>query len=199
MEPELESLVSELTESLRLKKKPRVIVSDVSIGPAVMGVFRHLIVLPKCLVTSALNLRPILAHELLHIRRGDVWVAALQAAVRCLWWFHPAVWAANKMLSHETERCCDEQVIRELNCSPGKYARSLLAVIESKHRLKHVPIFPGMKSVEITSDRMERIMSLKHGSYQPIRWWSGALLALFAFVVLPGADPPPAMTPLSKW
>ena len=193
----LERLVKDLSQQLKLRRTPRVIVSDVRFGPAVLGVFRHLIVLPRCLVEGMVDsvssgsgeqsLRPILAHELVHIRRGDLWVGALQAAVRCLWWFHPAVWIVNRMLSRETERCCDEQVVAEIGCSPSEYARSLLAVIESKHQLKPVPVFPGMKPVEITSKRMERIMSLTQGSRTRMSWWSVVAVLLFAVVVLPGA------------
>lgn len=189
---EIESVVATLAKELRLRRVPRVIISDVRFGPAVLGIFRHLIVLPKCLIADECcrepkTLRPILAHELLHIRRGDLWTGTLQAVVQCLWWFHPAVWIVNRLLSRETERSCDEQVVAELGCSPMDYARSLLAVIECKHSLKPVPVFPGMKPVEITSQRMERIMSLKQGSRTRKPWWSLIAVLLFAAVVLPGA------------
>ena len=189
---EIECVVATLVKELRLRRVPRVIVSDVRFGPAVLGVFRHLIVLPKCLIADEScrdpkTLRPILAHELLHIRRGDLWTGTLQAVVQCLWWFHPAVWIVNRLLSRETERSCDEQVVTELGYAPMDYARSLLAVIECKHRLKPVPVFPGMKPVEITSQRMERIMSLTQGSRTRKSWWSAPGLLLFAAVMLPGA------------
>lgn len=189
---EIGLLVADLSRQLILPRVPRVIVSELRFGPAVLGIFRHLIVLPRCLVADAKcreekSLRPILAHELMHIRRGDLLTGTLQAAVQCLWWFHPAVWIANRLLSRETERCCDEQVVAELNCSPVEYARSLLAVIECKQNLKPVPVFPGMKPVEITSQRMERIMSLTQGNCLRTPWWSKVALLLFAGVVLPGA------------
>lgn len=200
------ALVMALAKQLKLRRVPRVIVSDVHFGPAVMGVFRHLIVLPECLLDAAIAgdvghecheaapmdgqfanfLRPILAHEMLHIRRGDLWTGALQAIVQCLWWFHPVVWMVNRVLSRETERCCDEQVVAELGCSPLEYAQSVLSVIECKHQLKSVPVFPGMKPVEITTQRMERIMSLKQGSQKRMSWWNVVAVVLFAAVVLPG-------------
>ncbi len=188
---EIGPIVASLAKDLRLRRVPRVIVSDVRFGPAVLGIFRHLIVLPKCLIADEAcrdpqTLRPILAHELLHIRRGDLWTGTLQAVVQCLWWFHPAVWIVNRLLSRETERSCDEQVVAELGCSPMEYARSLLAVIECKHRLKPVPVFPGMKPVEITSQRMERIMSLKQGSLTRMSLLSTLAVLVFAAVALPG-------------
>ena len=91
------------------------------------------------------------------------------------------------MLSRDAERCCDEQVIAELGCGPAEYARSLLSVIESKQPLQAVPVFPRMKPVEITSQRMERIMSLKHGSQNRMSWWHWAIVLGFGLLVLPGA------------
>ena len=132
-------------------------------------------------------LDPILAHELLHIRRGDLRTGTLQAIVQSLWWFHPAVWLSNRWLSREAERCCDEQVIAELGCTPAQYARSLLSVIECKHQLQPIPVFPGMKPVEITTQRMERIMSLKNGLKKRTPLWCWLTVVGLAFVVLPGA------------
>ncbi|MFO0999018.1 MAG: M56 family metallopeptidase [Planctomycetaceae bacterium] len=232
-----------LAKKLHLRRVPRIIVSDVLFGPAVLGVLRHTIVLPRCLLQTSRSflpertfaegeparrsidikslsegsectrgaashevlpgrqdlpkplpgrqdlefLDPILAHELLHIRRGDLRTGLLQAIVQSLWWFHPAVWFSNRWLSREAERCCDEQVIAELGCSPAQYARSLLSVIESKHQLQPIPVFPGMKPVEITTQRMERIMSLKTGLKKQTPLWCWLAVAGLAIVVLPGA------------
>ena len=187
--------VVHLCTKLRIRHVPDIIVSDVLFGPAVLGIFRHTIVLPKCLLETGTaertvlpdSLNLILVHELLHIRRGDLFTGTLQAVVQCLWWFHPAVWFANRMLSRDAERCCDEQVIAELGCGPAEYARSLLSVIESKQPLEAVPVFPGMKPVEITSQRMERIMSLKNGCQKRMPLWNWAIVLGFGLLVLPGA------------
>ena len=188
---ELAAEVKELCAQFGMRRIPRIIVSDVLFGPAVLGIWRHVIVLPRCLLDgdfkTASTLKPILAHELLHIRRGDLLIGSLQAFVQCVWWFHPAVWLTNRLLSRETERCCDEDVIAELGCSPAVYARSLLSVIESKSPLQAVPVFPGMKPVEITTQRMERIMSLKNGSRtrMPLVHW--LTVGALGLLLLPGA------------
>ncbi len=259
----LNERLQQLAKQLNIRRVPRIVVSNVLFGPAVLGLLRHTIVLPRCLlgrsflpertsqlaatcdqsmfqseirqteitasnvvvpsclphspqnehVVPVLALRPfdldrslvaascevplgqrdlqfldpILAHELLHIRRGDLRFGMLQVIAQSLWWFHPAVWFANRWLSREAERCCDEQVIAELGCTPGQYARSLLAVIESKHTLQPIPVFPGMKPVEITTQRMERIMSLKTGLNKRTPLWCWLAVAALAIIVLPGA------------
>lgn len=190
-------LLERLCDRLRIRRAPAIVVSDVRWGPAVMGIFRPVIVLPRCLLDSAaVNhpqqeeghhwLEPIIAHELLHIRRGDLLAGVLQSCAQCLWWFHPGVWLASRSLSRETERCCDAEVITELGCRPSTYARCLLAVIEMKRPLQAVPVFPGMKPVEITSQRMETIMSQTTQTRRR-PWQNGIVLALAAILLLPGA------------
>jgi beta-lactamase regulating signal transducer with metallopeptidase domain len=227
----LRDRIQQLAKQLGIRRIPQIIVSDVLFGPAVFGLLRHTIALPRCLFKSTEGeptqaatsaecqavavetassgrvvadcnispgtqdlqfLDPILAHELIHIRRGDLLTGTLQVIVQSLWWFHPAVWFLNRWLSREAERCCDEEVIAELGCTPGQYARSLLRVIECKHRLQPIPVFPGMKPVEITSQRMERIMSLNNGLTKRTPIWCWLLVLALAFVVLPGAIAKPA-------
>ncbi|MCA9037090.1 MAG: hypothetical protein KDA91_18265, partial [Planctomycetaceae bacterium] len=191
LEDRPQAIANSVAEKMKLKRRPCVWVTDLLFGPAVLGVLRPVIVLPRILLDSMTDdqLRPIVTHELVHIRRGDLWVGLCQATAQCLWWFWPPVWMANRRLTRATEQCCDEETIRISSCSPSEYARILLAVIESKHCLKPVPVFPGMKPVEITSQRMERIMSLTQGSQKRMSWKSISGAMLLAIAVLPGAVP----------
>ncbi|MBL8820543.1 MAG: hypothetical protein JNL58_31255 [Planctomyces sp.] len=181
---QLQARVDQLAVLLRLQSIPNVIVSDTAYGPAVMGLRRKTIALPSCLVdVNQINsLDPIIAHELLHIRRCDLLIGFLQCFARALWWFNPLVRFISDRLTIAVEVACDHDVIAELGCTRATYARSLLAVIESKHRLQSIPVLPGMKPVEITSLRMERIMKLR-----PLNETWGSRLGLrILFVVLAG-------------
>jgi hypothetical protein len=84
--------------------------------------------------------------EVLHIRRGDLWVGLLQTLAQALWWFHPLVWWVGRLTTREAERCCDEEVLGELKCDPASYARALLDVLDLKSQLKPVLVFPGGKT-----------------------------------------------------
>ena len=183
----LQARVDELARQLGLRRRVKLIVSGSRVGPAVIGLFKPVILLPAAVVNeqSKAELDPILAHELIHIRRGDLWVGLLQVAMRCLWWFHPLVWMTSRLLTREAERCCDEEVIAELSCPPGRYARSLLAVLELK--LKPVPVFPGVRPVEVTTKRLERIMSLRQGCRKRTPWHYRLAMLALAAIVLPGA------------
>lgn len=186
---ELAGHVETLRKRLMLRRHVRVWVTPTDHGPAVLGLFRPWLLLPKTLVDSVSpdDLEPLLAHELLHIRRGDLWIGRWQALVQAAWWPHPLVWWSNRVLTRQLERCCDEEVLAELGCEPGRYARGLLKALELKHRLRPVPAAPGVRPVDLTAERMERIMRMGQGSRRRTPWWCWAVLGTGLLVALPGA------------
>lgn len=173
-----------------LRIKPRLAVVDSLIGPAVVGLLRPRILLPRLLEVqcSSSELRMLLAHELVHIRRGDLFWATLQTLAGCTWWCHPLVRYVSARFDRETELSCDEETVATLRCSPAEYARSLLAVLERKHQLQAAPLLPGVRPMELTSTRMKRIMSLTTKANARRPWWIAALMLGGAIVALPGAS-----------
>lgn len=189
----LEMQVRSLARTFGMSGRARVRVLDAQIGPAVMGFWRPMMLLPQSIVAGrdAQELQPLLAHELIHIRRGDLYWAVLQAVAKACLWFHPVVWLASRQIDQESERCCDEETIANLGCAPSKYARMLLDILEAKHRLRVIPALPGVRPVDVTAKRLERIMRFGDGSRNGIHvrrpWWTTAILLIGMPVILPGA------------
>ncbi len=181
--------VDRLRGELGIRRQVRVRVLDALIGPAVMGIWRPTLLLPKVIVEAAqpAQLRLLLGHELVHVRRGDLLWSALQVIASSLWWFHPAVWLTNRLLTRESERSCDEETIASLACQPATYARSLIAVLETRQQLSAAPIVPGLRPVDITLKRMERIMRIGQGSRSRTPRWVVPALIGGAILLLPGA------------
>jgi len=181
--------LSRLSRRLGLRRRVRLVVTRARVGPAVIGLWCPTVLLPEVIVRDKRpeELEPLLAHELVHVRRGDLWVGVLQVLAEAVWWFHPLVWWVGRLVSREAERCCDEAVVAELRCSPGSYARSLLDVLQRKRTLQPVPALPGVRPVDVTSRRLERIMKLGQGGHKRSPWWCWAVMLLAAAVVLPGA------------
>ena len=183
-------IVGDLAQWLKLGRQVQIQVTSERIGPAVVGWLRPRVLLPSFLVDRMDDqaLRILIAHELAHIRRGDLFWAFLQTVAGSLWWFHPAVWIANRQLNIESERSCDEETIARLKCSPSEYAKCLLQVLEWKHQLVVVPALPGVRPMQVTKDRLERIMKMRHGCYKHNS--KGLWLAMVAAVLLvaPGAE-----------
>ncbi len=84
-----DSAVLELLEcarrQLRLRSTPELFVSPEPIRPCVLGTWRPRIVVPELLITEASTgrLQHVLAHELAHLVRGDLWTNWLLLAVAC--------------------------------------------------------------------------------------------------------------------
>ena len=94
-----------LRQQLGLRRPVRLVVTTDNLGPAAFGWWRGTVLVPQAVVEQSQpsELAAILAHELVHVRRFDPLIGSLQLAVQCLWWFHPAVWWANRELRVERE------------------------------------------------------------------------------------------------
>lgn len=68
-----------------------------------------------------------LLHELIHLRRRDIWLKTLCLWVRCLYWFNPLTHVMARLMDRDMELACDEGV---LDCLPegeyGAYGRTIL-------------------------------------------------------------------------
>lgn len=158
-------------------------------GPAVFGILRPTIVLPESLVTSGdvARLQMVLAHELTHIRRGDLALGAFQWLTQIMWWFHPLIWLTCRQVTRERERSCDEDVLALLRCPPVAYAQCLLDVLRFNQRAPWLPAFSGMGAADVTRRRFEHILrcNMTSRSRTPVSYWLLALVVLC--LTLPGA------------
>jgi len=102
-------------------------------APAVAGWLRPAVLLPVTALTGldASQLEAVIAHELAHIRRYDVFVNLFQVAVETVLFYHPAVWWLGKRIRAERENCCDDEAVA-LCGSPMAYAHALARMAEWK-------------------------------------------------------------------
>ena len=112
--------LAELSGRLDVRRRVHLIVTSRPIGPAVFGLFRPSVLLPEPLLCGKHleQVELVLAHELIHVRRGDIFVGKLQLVAQLIWWFNPLIWWANREACRERERCCDEEVIASIGCKP---------------------------------------------------------------------------------
>ena len=100
--------------------------------PAVVGIFRPVVVLPEGVAARMTpeQLNAILIHELCHVHRRDNLATAMYMVVESLFWFYPLVRWIGRQLINERERACDEEVLR-LGNEPLVYAEGILNVCKS--------------------------------------------------------------------
>ncbi|MCA9178858.1 MAG: M56 family metallopeptidase [Planctomycetales bacterium] len=187
---EVDAALQSALDKVRPGRRVQVLVVNRNIGPAVLGAWRPTILLPAFLVEGrgAGEIEPLLAHELMHVRRGDLWWSMLQCLAVSLHWYHPLIhWVAAR-LTGASERLCDQETVARLGCQPAAYARCLLEVLERKRSLRVAPALPGVRPVEITARRMEAIMRLGNGMPKERGVVSWLVLLAGCAVALPGAS-----------
>jgi len=135
----LADIVRHASESLKLRRRVTVSISNVTHGPVLAGVFRPVILLPKPLTDelSQEQLRHVITHELAHVRRWDNLVLVLQRLAEMFLFFHPVVWLCGWLMRREAEAACDDAVIAAQGRLTGgredaAYADSLTRVAEMR-------------------------------------------------------------------
>lgn len=181
--------VAQLTVEVGLWRTPKVALATDAMGPLSMGVWRPTIVLPADLIEDANNpgLDPILAHELLHLKRGDVFFGHLQLVAQVVWWFHPLIWWANREARRERERSCDEAVLALLSCKPADYARALIDVLDLRQRFSRAILLPVASAADLNARRIRHIMHPAARFHRRTPRWCSLILACAAVLSLPGA------------
>ncbi len=126
--------ISEWLSEHRLRRRISVRQSDRIAAPLTYGVFRPVILLPKNYEKiDPDDLRFVLAHEYVHIRRFDAVFKILLTAAVCVHWFNPLVWAMYVIANKDIEISCDEAVITTLGETEKKnYAMTLIRMEEIK-------------------------------------------------------------------
>jgi len=100
------------------------------------------------------NVRRVLIHECEHVRRRD-WLIFLAARLACsLYWFHPLAWLALRRLRVETERACDDAVVRSAD-APA-YAEQLVTLATRLSKAGAAPVL----SIAGRSELASRVSSI---------------------------------------
>ena len=127
--------------------------------PAVIGVFRPILILPANInqLLMPAEFDSIIRHELCHVRRRDNLTSGIHMVVEALFWFHPLIWWIGARLIEERERACDEDVLRS-NTEPQVYVDAILKVCASY-------LEPPLSSAAgiTSSDLKRRIEAIRSG------------------------------------
>ncbi|HBE68767.1 MAG TPA: hypothetical protein DDW52_11530 [Planctomycetaceae bacterium] len=183
---ELRELSDQLAGQLGIKHRVRVLVSAENFGPVCVGVIRPTLVLPKLMVDTwkSEDLAPIIGHELVHVRRGDVIWGYLQFFCQVVFWFHPLVWLLGRRAQILCEHCCDTDALQRLHCSAADYAESLVKVLQLKHHFRPLPLGCAMSPMQITSVRLSQLSQPAASQRAKVTAWIAITVA--ALMILPG-------------
>ena len=161
--------------------------------PKVVGLLRPTILLPASALSglSAGELEMILAHELAHVRRHDMWVNLLQRLAEAALFFNPALWLLSRRISSLREYCCDELACRGAEPRGGgahlRYAQALLRVVELSQtaepgRVDTAALAASGRSPSELRRRVARLFG--EPLREPLQLSRGGVLSIAAVLVL---------------
>jgi beta-lactamase regulating signal transducer with metallopeptidase domain len=118
----------ELCARLSLRRAPELRGSGEVGTPQVTGLLRPVVLIPE---SGLARLTPAevsmtLCHELVHLRRKDLWFGWVPALAQRLFFFHPLAALAAREYALAREAACDAEVLRVLGSAPQAYGRLLL-------------------------------------------------------------------------
>ncbi|MGH8158938.1 MAG: M56 family metallopeptidase [Rhodanobacter sp.] len=173
----LQAQCSQQARMLGLHRCPQLRVSHAIASPQVTGLWRAAILLPANQILTPEESSMALAHELAHLRRGDLWLGWAPAIAQQLFFFHPLVaWAMREYALHR-EAACDAQVLQQHRAAPQDYGRMLLRL-----GVAH-PMHSGLAGASPTFQNLKRRLtmlqqSVNHSQLRTRGWWLVVLIAL---------------------
>ena len=145
--------------------------------PMTYGILRPVILFPKHTNwQDKAGLKYVLAHELTHIKRLDIFIKWLFAASVCIHWFNPLVWVMYVLANRDLEVACDEAVVWTFGTkAKSAYALTLLGLEEKKGGFAPLHNYFAKNAIK---ERINAIMRLKKSSF------AGVALACVLVLVL---------------
>jgi len=182
------TILSALPRNVRLK-----LTAD-AMSPAVCGLFHPIILLPRSLADSLspAQLKAVLLHELIHIRRGDIWINCAQALLQIVYWWHPLLWLANARIRRVREEAVDDAVMVALRDEAEVYAPTLLEVAKFAFRrpLASLGLIGILESRSALRQRIERLMDFRAPHRAGITVASLVGILAFTAVAVPMGEGP---------
>lgn len=189
-EPRLNRLLHEARLRMGVRRVPSVAECHAIDSPAVQGFLRPRLLFPAGRVAaySDEELRHILLHELAHLKRRDLALNWIAAALQTLHWFNPLVWYAFHRWRLDREIACDALALTAAGPDQNRaYGRTMLRLVEQVVERRAAPQCVGiLEDKNQLRSRLRMILS-----YTPARRWTlpaALLLATLAAVGLTDAQ-----------
>ncbi|MBX3744625.1 MAG: hypothetical protein KF833_04900 [Verrucomicrobiae bacterium] len=147
LDAEVLDLLRQSKAVMAVRERVTVVETSGITSPAISGCWRPRLLLPNGLLSRLTpdEIRFLFLHELAHVKRADLALNWVLAAIQILHWFNPVVWLALRRLLAVREEVCDSMVLR--SCFPGasrEYGLTLLRLLEECAPKRLVPALAGV-------------------------------------------------------
>ena len=126
--------------------------SDKISSPLMIGLLKPTLLLPKTTMTEE-QFDNILAHEMVHFKRKDIWYKWFISIVKCIHWYNPTVYYISKQADIECEISCDLAVVKGMSEEQERnYINTILTLLAAGNQRK-AALTTGMTSDKKTLKR----------------------------------------------
>ncbi|MBD8880015.1 peptidase M56 [Rhodanobacter sp. 7MK24] len=186
------------SRTLGLRRTPRVLASWDITSPQVSSSLRPVVLWPADGALSADEASLALAHELAHLKRGDLvsgWVPALAGR---LFFFHPLLRWAMREYALNREAACDALAMEQQCVAPQDYGRLLLRL--GVHHPMHAAL-AGASPTFLNLKRRLTMLQQTSTTMSRVRGWLlvalVALIGVLPYRVVAGDQTPLAAAPVT--
>lgn len=175
--PEIDCILSKITKEHNLKHSIKIIYIPEIESPAIIGLFRPVILLPRLDYRTS-DLEYILAHEMQHFFHHDFWMKLLCEIMVCVYWWNPLAYLLRHQLRDSLEFSNDYFITKTMT-EPDKlnYLQSLLNM--AKQKKKTTVTLPVLHFFEGNPSCLERRFSLLTSELHPkksSKWFNYLLI-----------------------
>ncbi len=146
--------------------------------PMVVGLLRPMVLLPQ--VTFAQDELPlILKHELVHIKRKDLWYKSLMLSTLAIHWFNPMIHLAVRSVLNLCEISCDEEVLKGIGAKGrARYGESVIGTARNRGAYKtalSTNFYSGTKGMK---KRIYAMMDMTNKRFSPVLFMAVVMVTM---------------------
>ncbi len=173
-----------ICERLGIRRAPDLRGSGEVRTPQVTGLAQPVVLIPRDgleRMTPA-EVSMTLCHELVHLRRKDLWLGWVPALAHRIFFFHPLAALAAREYAIAREAACDAEVLRILGTAPQAYGRLLLrwGVAPRETGLAAAGASPSLQNLK---RRLQMLQQSSDNKRRMSGWWWLAGAAVLAGLV----------------
>ena len=156
---QLQNNLQVLKNQLGIRRSVALAVSDKIGSPTQVGLLKPVVVLPTPMVESHGQLKSILIHELIHVKRWDCLYRLLAMVGLAFYWFNPLYHRVKHLLFEVQEQACDDWTVTATGNSES-YADTLLNVATQLRPRPAMALGMDMARATQVMARVNRIITL---------------------------------------
>lgn len=181
---DIQHILSESKKRLNVNTQLKAYKSPFVYSPCIYGLFKPYILLPQNIEEKidVEELKYVLAHELAHFKRKDIFTYILIHILQIIYWFNPIIWYGLFRMKNDCEIACDALALSSFERDEKEdYGLCIIHLLEkNRPKLNSIITTEFINTKKYIKRRIIMIKKFKEGSYKI------SFLAILGFVLIAG-------------